>query len=135
MSAIKKEWKDLPADSAKRVVLHAAWAKSRGRGPSMAYNGIKNPIKALTAAKNDVAICNKSQKVMPWLAEYADLANDVALDGQYDAVIGKLENAGYKEDDGSFDAESIVVTSTVMAKYVAGNAIYSMKKDLPPIRS
>lgn len=36
--------------SAEEVVLHAAWQKSRGRRPSMAFLGERNPRKALALA-------------------------------------------------------------------------------------
>jgi hypothetical protein len=35
------------------VIAHAAWQKSRGRGPSLTYQGERNPDRALNLAKQD----------------------------------------------------------------------------------
>ncbi len=38
------------AGSAERVVAHAAWRRSRGRGPAMSYAWKRNPTEALRMA-------------------------------------------------------------------------------------
>lgn len=49
----KRPDKNLPRDWCLYVILHAEWRASRGKKPSMSYNGIRNPKKALEAAMND----------------------------------------------------------------------------------
>lgn len=71
-------------------------------------------------------------RTMDWLAEYAFLADDIGVDGDYKEVIQLLQKAGYSEDDSSFDYEKTTITPDVMAKYIAGNAINCMKGNLPP---
>lgn len=80
----------------------------------------------------DATIQEGTTATMNWLAQYAPLADDISVDGRYDEVIQKLEDAGYSADDSSFDPKTTTVTANVMAKYIAGNAISTMKSGLPP---
>lgn len=80
----------------------------------------------------DATLEQGTAATMDWLAEYADLADDVAVDGRYPEVIEKLEAAGYSQEDSSFDRETTTVTADVMAKYVAANAIIFMKDGMAP---
>ncbi|MBN1585678.1 hypothetical protein JW899_04940 [Candidatus Uhrbacteria bacterium] len=46
----KKQVERYPSWSAEYILAHAEWQKSRGRKPSMPYQGIRNPKKALILA-------------------------------------------------------------------------------------
>lgn len=60
---LKKDWENLEPGSALRVIAHAAWAKSKGRKPSMAFGNITNPVKALAAAKDAAKEQSNIQKL------------------------------------------------------------------------
>lgn len=50
MAKSRRDWQRLPEGSAERVVQHALWAESRGRAPSMQFQGAYNPKDALHQA-------------------------------------------------------------------------------------
>lgn len=50
MALTKRSWQSLPNGSPEQVVAHAAWRRSRGKGPSMPYGNIRRPGEALRAA-------------------------------------------------------------------------------------
>jgi hypothetical protein len=75
----KKKMHDYEVGSAAFVVAHAQWKKSRGRGPSMSYLGIKNPRKALALALKEI---NTPHVNLTFDQEWSVTVND--------AVIGQI---------------------------------------------
>jgi hypothetical protein len=49
---MKKSFRKFPVGSAEYVVLHAKWAKQRGKRPSLAFMGFKEPKQALRWANS-----------------------------------------------------------------------------------
>ncbi len=67
--------------SAEEVVAHAAWQRSRGRNPSMAFVGQNNPRKALAMAKGVIqmakhtALGNSIGKVVVRYKKYHEMSD------------------------------------------------------------
>lgn len=76
----KRPDKDLPHDWCLYVILHAEWRASRGKKPSMSYNDIRNPKKALEEAMKDQ------------YPDWDDSWDDCMTDEEYEECYGEPRN-------------------------------------------
>jgi hypothetical protein len=71
-------------------------------------------------------------RIVEWVREFQDPADDIGVVRDFPAVIAAFESAGYKANDCTNLPRERYKERSIMGRYIIGQAISCMKSGLPP---